>query len=253
MSRSPGRSTTGGGSRYPPPRIGRRILIATGVANSGPFSNVVLDLSGGSDVTITWEIYNGGWITIPTSQDRTQNLSAVGVCAFSFSQVTAGSWTPVAVNGGVSFAIRARVSAIGGAPVGAVQNNRNPYTCNWPYIEVQDSVLKGDHPAAIRLRVRSQSGDGTPTMSADRVICGARKVNRGSAFTAYLNVADEQNPAGVTVAVVGADTSFIDDVEEAATGRCGQWNPGVAALMDNRFSITLSNAIASDFHGRFHV
>jgi hypothetical protein len=89
-------------------------------------------------------------------------------------------------------------------------------------------------------------------LGSNRLLVGARSYERGDAFTAYLNCADEQNPAGVTVAVGGLNVAFINRVE-SPTGRTVIYTPPGIQARENKFSISLDNTIGPDFYGTYRV
>jgi hypothetical protein len=68
----------------------------------------------------------------------------------------------------------------------------------------------------------------------------------------FVNLADEQNLAGVAVKTPPATVTFVDDVT-SSTGRCVLYNPtGVDAMTDVCF-VEFDKIIASHYYGSFHA
>jgi len=87
-------------------------------------------------------------------------------------------------------------------------------------------------------------------LSAHRLLCGLRSTSRGLNFTAYLNAADEQNPAGVTVAS-DADTAVAVDVT-TPTGERYRYTPTAAdSALRLRWSFT--SDLAEEYKGIYHA
>lgn len=239
--------------------------IDTTLANSGPFCSLVFDLSiAQSDCTIAWEYWDGGAFVALSVQDNTDAGGAMtgdafdttGVGSVHWEQPT--DWTTLSVNGIAGYWIRARVTGIGAAPSPPRQQNRDIYSIVWPYIEIQSDQVGGDIAALIAQYVHNQSGNhfnypAAPTVKLQfaRAIVGLRSTARGSNFTAYINLADEQNPAGITITVGSASTTFVTDVR-SPTGRAMRYNSAGGASMDEQIRIRLSSSISPQFYGEFH-
>lgn len=153
--------------------------------------------------------------------------------------------------------VRAEISAIAGAPTGPQQDNRDVYTVNWPRVDVDDAQVLGDISALMQMNLRNRSDedgyiatDELDTLE-NRVISGLRSQSRGSAFTAYLNCSDEQNPPGVTAAV-GANTAFANHID-APTGRAMVHTTTGASTWTDECIFTLSSTIARDYYGSYHA
>lgn len=242
--------------------------IDTSLANSGPFSNIVIDLlqgaSAATSYTIVWEYWNAAaWVSFATIQDNTSQLSVTGVSSVVWA--IPSNWTAASLFtlfGGTAPAItgywvRARLSALTGAFTAPRQRNRLPYSAIWPYFEFDEDEIGGDIPALARLLIANQSTNSTVVQVlgqaySDRIVVGSRTVSRGENFTAYINVSDEQNPTGVTVAASGTSTAFATNVQ-APTGRAALVNAAGAQALLDRAVITLSNVIAPDYYGIFHI
>lgn len=239
------------------PAVGDAVYfgVDTGVADSGPFNSLVFDISvAQADCTIVWEYYNGAFSAFTPAQDNTataQSFDTAGVNSVHWVQET--DWVTIAVNGVTGYWVRARVSAIGGAPTPPTQANRDIYTVIWPYLTVDAAQVVGDIAALARHLIYPKSGNkNLATSGIMRVLIGSRSVSRGDNFTAYLNTVDEQNIAGVTCVVAGVNTSFIADLN-SPTGRALEWIPAGITAMGARATITIDSSIASEWKGTFHA
>lgn len=229
--------------------------IDTSIADSGPFFSLVFDIgtAGAGSPTLVWEEWDGvSWSALTLVNDGTNGFTNVGVNIITWQALNLKTTSP---GGGLptGFWIRVRVSS-GSFSTQPTQQNRNVYSVVWPYIEIQASEIGGDIPAITNAILKSGIVGVTSVSSANRVMMGARSVNRGDGFTAYLNLSDEQNPAGVTVAnEVSSEGSFID-LEISPTGRIFRYNPtGAVSSFSDVVSVTLDSTIASDFAGRFRA
>ena len=203
----------------------------TTITDSGPFTSLVFDISvvetGNWD--LAWQYWDGGaWATLDR-QDNTANDGIVDVDPFTTLGVRCVSWlAPIdwattVVNGVTGYWVRCLVFNAGAGPhTIPTQQNRNIYAVSWPYIEVQAMDVLGDIPALLNISMRNQSDDNaggaSPISWSNDVFMGLRSVSRGENFTAFLNISDEQNPAGVTVTAVGVPSTMATDVQ-ASTGR----------------------------------
>ena len=151
--------------------------------------------------------------------------------------------------------IRARCTNGG---TGGTQQNRDPYTVNWPYIEFQSDQIGGDVPALLRGILQNKSNyddDEDYRKYWDIITMGLRSVDRGEDFTAYLPLADTQWPLGVTTAVEGgAETTFVNGVQYFPRGRTLNYAPvAPKPVQEQIWSITLDNTVADQYKGRFQV
>jgi hypothetical protein len=219
----------------------------------GPFNNVVFDIGTiAADVTLVWEYWNGSWVTITAPSDFTTSLTLSGIRNFSFQAYS--DWvTNNPGMGTTGYWIRARVSAIGGSPVAPTQQNRVLYTPITPYVEISEDDVVGDLPllAKITLHSKSDWSTGVNVRYTNRVILGTRSLDRGYSFSPYINIADEQNQTGITVAS-GTGTADADDYR-TPTGRTKIHTCTGAGTWQDIVTITLANSIAADFLGRFHA
>lgn len=233
------------------PAAGDLLYIGTdtSLADTGPFSSVVFDLVAGSDFIAQFEFYSsdggGTWVVMAGPfHDDTASLQNSGVCSFNFPPPP--TWITTTVNGITGYWIRLNVTDVGGAPVGPQQQNRDLYTATTPYITIDDAQLPGDLPALLRAWLDNKSGAYT-----GRVFIGARQIDRGADFTAYLNCADEQNPAFVTVSI-SARCAYANSIT-APTGRVVTFTPGGPAVMANRVTFTIPASYTPQWMGRYRA
>lgn len=234
------------------------LICNTDLTDSGPFNSAVWDI-GDIQVDITgvdFEYWNGATWAALTVTDNTATDSApfsvTGVNSWHWNQPS--DWATTVVNGVTGYAIRMLITSLGAAPEPPTQQNRQPYSVTWPYVELAASQIKGDLTALAQALVLNQA-DGTQidgiTVNINRVLVGLRSVSRGELFQPFLNIADEQNQSGVTVAV-GTNTTFTADTT-AVTGRNAVYNPTGAESMATRVSVALNNTLTGHYYGRFRL
>lgn len=237
--------------------------IQTSLADSGPFSSLVFDITTAAAYTgtamMTWQYWNGGWVTL-TVQD---NTAAAPSLPFSNSGVNSvhwaqpSDWTTTAINGVTGYWVRALATIAGADTISTPQHgNRNIYTICWPFLDVAAAQVGGDMPALLRELWECESSgpglSGPPALYASTVMVGLRSLDRGAEFSAYINLCQEQNAAGILVNAVGATTTF--DVDTLApTGMAAHWNPAGAEAMSTHVSVYLDPTIAGDFRGQYHA
>ena len=237
--------------------------IDTAMNDSGPFDNLIFDIGTPAAYigapTIAWQYWNGGWVAIPAAsiQDNTDG----GQGTFSASGVNGVHWTPpadwaaTAINGITAFWVRALATIGGGESItNPAQQNRTVYTTVWPFVELAADQVPGDLTAALRIRIMGQSGGIYPTKLArwtNRLLIGTRSVGRGEDFTAFINLGDEQNPAGVYT-WVGANTTFANAIE-APSGRYALYNPAGVEALAARITVTFNREIYRQYYGTYRL
>jgi len=242
------------------------IGIESGLANSGTFCNVVFDIAQAFSVTsytLVWEYRAGGVWSGLTLNDETAAFSAIGVRSITFPPPD--DWATVGVNGVTGYWIRARITAISGSVANSspTQQNRDIYTCNWSCVDVDDEQVTGDIPALLRIKAQNRSDlDQYETyteldLQTSRMVWGLRSVDRGGAFVASINLADEQNPPGMTVDDTGAASTFADKLE-SPSGRMIVHDVSTGGSTDladyiDAATITLDPTISSDYYGTYHA
>jgi hypothetical protein len=241
------------------PASGRILYFGslTGDANvpGGPFSGVVFDITQiGNDLTIVWEYWNGSSWTTLTVQDGTSTFKLRGVNSVHWK--IPSNWATNSVNSVTGYWVRARISAVGSAPVGPIQGNRYIYTPSLPYFEVAANEVSGDLPALTRFywNNRAENEAGTIGTKIDRIIAGLKSLEKGADFNAYLNISDVQIPFGVGLTIgtgaswggaVSAPTGRALTVTYSSGGDLNKWNDLV--------TFTLNNTVARSYYGSYRV
>jgi hypothetical protein len=243
--------------------------INTALDDTGPFNNLVFDIatpaSSTTSYTIVWEYYNGGWVTL-TVQDGTSQFSQPSVQSVHWEQPS--DWTTVAVNSITGYWVRARVSALTGTLTPPTQQTRQIYSVISAFLEADANQAEGTVNSLVKLEIRNRSaaggpGGSNPLLYQNRMWLGVKPTTNFENFRAFLNFADEQNPAGVSVDVtVDADsaTAIQDDTNlSSATGRRAFFDASIAQAgaglnnMADRVSLVLTTDIARNYYGTYLV
>jgi hypothetical protein len=239
--------------------------IATIAPDSGPFCSLVFDLSiiQTNVNTLTWEYYDSvavAWHTLDVRDNTNANgamtglpFDTLGVNSVHWIQPAGAvhNWGTVAVNGITGYWVRARVGGIGAGPTAPTQANRDIYTIITPYVDTLAAQVPGDIQALTQMYLEGQSGAATPVIPSQTVIyAGLRSYDKGANFTAFLNLADEQNPTGITVTANGGTATFITDMM-SPTGRVIDWTTGGSAANAWLAYITIPTTLVDDFTGQF--
>jgi len=247
------------------PQINDRVYfgISANIIDGGPFASLVLDLSQAiTNVTgVTWEYYNGAWVAL-TVQDNTDADGAMTGIAFDTTGVKSvhwnqpSDWQSVVVNGALCYWIRAEVTGVGIGTAGPIQQNRQPYTITWPYIEVLASQVGGTLPNIVQAMIRNQSDNNAsaaPELYSTRVVCGLRTYQRNAGvfselFSAYINFSDEQETGNYGFFAAGGNYTLQDDLT-TPTGRKLQCLNAPAAGAEVGYIVPSGRA----YYGKFHV
>lgn len=231
--------------------------ISTAAPDSGPFCSLVFDISiiQVSITTVGWFYYNGIVVAL-TVRDNTNANGAMTRDAFdtlgvnSVHWVPPADWIPQTVNGVTGYWVKATAQVVGGGAVPPRQANRHPYTVVTPYLDTTAANVLGDIQALAKMELEGESGDATVTLAQGHILAGLRSYDRGADFTSFLNLADEQNPTGITVTVNGGTATFADDIT-SPTGRVIDWTTGALAAEAWLAYITIPLALVDDFAGEF--
>lgn len=244
--------------------------IDSTVGDSGPFWSAVFDIQNTMAAHIVqWEAYTGAgaWTalymvdsTMPgrgiVGQTQPFVLGGIGsVHWYGLATWTTGNLQalfpgPPAGPNVTGWWVRARLTAAG---VGlASQQNRDIYTINWPWVEVDTTAVDGDDRAKLKLTFSEGNGYDRAGHAQDpcwhRAVLGLRSYSRGADFCAFLNAANTQMPPGVTCAAhLGAFTASTT----SPAGIMIQWAPAGVATVDV-CSWTIANPQADDYLGTFH-
>jgi hypothetical protein len=231
--------------------------IDTTLANSGPFASLVFDIgTAGAGYTAAWEIWTGAWVALAV-QDNTNAdgamtgiaLDTTGVNSVHWKQPS--GWVTTAVNAITGYWVRLRVTGIPGALTAPTQQNRIIYSITWPYVEVQSTAVGGDIHALSSIEADNRSDSLTLNLYQSRVVIGLRSLDRGDDFTAYINLADEQNPTNLNV-VLGAGPIFANNVI-SPTGRVVQFTTGATGTERLRVTAYLTHPLVLDYYGQYHI
>lgn len=228
--------------------------ISTALADAGPFSNIFIEITEPNyTLTLAIEYYNGAtWTTLTTDyvNDNTKQLKRSGVIVWHLDSSVAMS--TVSINSITAYWIRFRVTATGSLST-LLPKIRNIYIAQKPYIEVTN--LPGDIPALSKISLENEIDVGSPSVLRREmysVIMGLRSVIRGESFTAYINLAQKQNPPGITVALI-TQTAFVTDNTTCAAGQFIRYTPATLDLWLPIFYVLLDPVTAKDFEGTFQV
>lgn len=225
-----------------------------------PFSNLIFNIGTANvNVNTIWEYWDGGipWGALG-EQDNTDStgdaFTATGVNGVWWEQATDLTRTTLlAIYGGAAPAINAfwvqcRVTGTGGAVTSPIQITRNPYTCTWPYVEVQADDIGGHIDAISKALIECRSATITDDLHFSRVIGGLRSMDRGTTFASFINLGNWQNPAGVTTAAL-VDASIASGPEFPVYYYI-QYNPAGDRALTGAARVTIDN---SDFFGTYRV
>jgi len=240
----------------------------TTLANSGPFCSLVFDVltaaTYGAGDLVTWQYWNGGWVNL-TVYDNTANPSVYSATTTPWEETGVNSinweqpsdWLPTAIHLVTAYWVRCVVTEAT-AITRARQQNRDIYTVTWGGVTISPTTLAGDEqlygdlPLLLKLTQQSCFFDLTTRRCLiDGIWWGLRSKWRGPDFQAYLNFADEQNPADVT-AVVGALGAFATNTM-TSTGRCLRWTAPGIAIMQQGGRIEIGGSVSKQYQGIFHV
>lgn len=115
---------------------------------------------------------------------------------------------------------------------------------SFPFVEIAAENVTGDIPALIRLLIAAA------TNHSNRIIVGLRNFNRGSLFTPYLNIADDNNFTGINVSDETTAASFVTNTN-ATAGIYGVFNPFDATPITTQFIVSIGPSIVSQFYGTY--
>lgn len=223
--------------------------IASSSPNSGPFDSLVFDIGTAQvGATLVWEYWNGSVWTGLTVTDNTDSFQNTGVNSIHW--IAPSNWTAASPGGSIPSGYYVRVRTTVTGSTNPQQQNRNPYTICWPFVEIQAADVPGEIEALARLKLYGQSGKSSSLEAPQRVYLALRSVARGEDFSPFINLADTQQIPGVTVENFSGSTSFTNDLL-APAGR----SLAVATTFGSTYCarVTFSRTITKQYHGRFRV
>lgn len=246
-----------------PPGVDDAIYFGVNILGTtpyGPFSSLVLDVQvPASNITIVWEYYNGaGWGNLSIAQDSTNpgtgTLRKTGINPIVW--VRPSNWAPVAIVGvGVTaYWVRAHVTAVGGGPVVPILAAGSVYNIASPYVEIDNAEIGGDIEALMRGIFTSASDTPLTTVERGRIIMGSRGVDRGSNFSAFINLDDGgHRPTGISVTITtGILTTFVNDTT-APAGMAIQYSPTATGALTQEFQVSFTPSILQDYYGKYRL
>lgn len=231
--------------------------ISTGVANSGPFTGLLFDITAGASSTTSysagWEYWNGSAWAGFVQRDNTVGSTSGEVFSATGQNIVAwahpSNWATTTINSVTAYWVRCSLTALTGTLTNPVQGNRVIQAITWPYVEIPQSESGGHIPALARLKVNNYSGLSVVS-GTDYVFAGLRGVGRGEDFTSFINLADEQNPTGITI-TAGTGSAFGADIN-APTGRSLQYTTVSTSWQEVGY-ITFGASIAEQFYGKYRA
>lgn len=227
------------------------------VGFSGPFSSIVFNVGTvAADITVVYEYWNGAAWTALTVEDNTAGFTVSGKGGVYWVQP--GNWALTTVNALEGWIVRCRVSAIGASPSAPVLDEVPWYNIS-PFVTVPASAVGGTLPAITKLDMYMRSSEDLANGGIDRIIVGARSLERGASFTPYLAMSDNHTSALYTsIAVQHPEVSFpvetawptrkalqIEPQESGGSPVWWTWQTDVIA--------TLTPATLADFAGKYRI
>lgn len=220
--------------------------ISNDVANYGPFDSLALDISvAGTGFSLGW-YYNhavNGWTYTYGWGEKSSSLDQTGEFIVHLNLSTQGATT---INGVTGYWIKAVVTLTGGPATPPYQANRQIYTVNSSFVDIDSSNIKGEIPALARIRMKSSPLE---SIYATNIAVGLRSKSRGEDFSAYLNYSDVQIQNGIY-----AMGNFTADAD-APTGRVSYITSTVLEdeWVQSYPALYIYNTVSSQYQGMFHA
>lgn len=226
----------------------------------GPFSSLLLNLQvAAANLTIAWEYYNGaGWSNLSIAQDSTNpgtgTLRKTGINPIVW--VRPANWASVNLvgTGVTAYWVRAHITAVGGGAVVPILAAGSVHNIVSPYVEIDNSEIGGDIEALMRGVFTSASDTPLTTVERGRIIMGSRNVDRGSNFSAFINLDDGgHRPTGISVTLTtGVLATFVNDTT-APAGRAIQYAPTATGALAQEFQISFTPSILQHYYGKYRL
>lgn len=249
------------------------IGIQSTLTDSGPFSNVVFNVgTAASGITGDWEYWTGvAWATIigvdatrttpSTTMSGQVPFTKTGVGFIEFRNPM-GTGNLLTILGGsapniTGYWIRFRVTSVS-SPVTPTQQTNGLFFANRPYIDINSASIGGDIPTLSKLIINGKSGardysSSATHYTASSIWLGVRKYSKGSLFTPYINIADEQNPSGITVSAYSGVVNEPGSTQYSSVGRVGSVTVTAGTTNGSGIDIEFASTIANHFFGKFRV
>jgi hypothetical protein len=257
----------------------------TATTEGGPFNCLVFDLLAAAGYIPPasgewqyWDAASNSWHACFSVYDRTavaanQPLSIVGVKSVHWLQRwdIAHAWEPTGAGAHpgdpaeppvLGWWIRMIITIGGGGSIGnPVQHDREIYTANEAYVEVDAEDLTGDVDAITNISISARSEQYQPVIDmyrdVDFATVGLRSRDRENhadeVFNAYLNLSDSQEPAWLTPTILHGATTHFDPASESPTGRGIHFVAAGALAMTDRMSIEIASTHVADYYGTYRA
>jgi hypothetical protein len=238
--------------------------IDTAIIDTGPFCSLVFDIGTaatyGAGDSLDWEYWNGAWVALAVQDNTNADGDATPGAGNTFDTTGVASvhwvqpadWATNDPGVGITgYWVRATLTEVTGVTF-ATQQNRDIYSILWPKVDIDEAQIAGNIEAIARTVIKNQGdeGSGTPNLTSSRILMGLRSQSRGEDFTPYINLADEQNNAGMTISLFGV-AAFGNNVETATGREVTVTNP--AAAWNTIIEIEFDDDLAPQYRGRFHA
>lgn len=231
--------------------------VNANVTDSGPFDGLVLTIETpvNTQPTLVWEYSTGPgtWGTLSV-RDETENFQVTGSGIISW--VRPNDWATVSFNGISGWWVRARVSGVTGTITPPTQGVIRTFAINRAKVSIADDQIEGAMPAVSRIKLTNRSdrdgplGSG-PHLHANRIVVGLHSLIDSDQFVAYLNLANEQNPIGISTDI--GDSTAYSNIVRAPAGQAMVYTPAGVEAMADRGIITLGPSVTQSFYGSFHA
>jgi hypothetical protein len=234
------------------PGVGDRIYFGScdTLSSYGPFFNIVFDIGTAAvDISGVWKYYNGvGWVDLDLATTGSYVCGNANFIETGASHVTfriPPEQTTKVINTYTGYWICYEVTDVDVAPATPTQANVYIYTVLNPYIDIDELEVGGDIPAASRIIIDCGGCNSRRTSTLNIAL---RSLDRGSDFTAYLNVAN--NKPGITFV-----SSSATHIEVSSKSPCGYVDEtsDVRAVLTEECYWLLDPTIATQYIGSYHV
>lgn len=222
-----------------------------------PFYGIATDFSVIEDnATLVYEYWNGSaWTTLTTNANGPESFVNTGIAFLLWPTSSVANWAKVSVNSEVRYWVRVRV-ATGAGTTTYTQANRHIYATATNYVEVAEDEVLGTMDALLKAFIQFYPQSTTEEI---KVWIGLRTYSRGTSFAAHINVGDDGNPTGVSVAstlgggVDGhANAATFDITEPTVPGGVSISLVGTTGdTLGRAMIVSFSEDVCQDFYGRF--
>lgn len=223
--------------------------VQSTVFNNAVFDNIIFNLStaSGSNLVGRWEYWDGAAWQVLTVVDTTNGLRVAGIGSVTFSPPS--DWATTTINAQTCWYVRFFIPA-GIGVVGAPQQGTNDvFTAIWPYVDIDEAQVPGDIIAQAFAQIENVHRDDSNGIKTSRYIIASRTVGRGADFTPYVNISDQQVPAGFTI-TISAQCAYASN-NGAPTGRLVTYT--AVGASNTPVQVTIDSTKANTYYGKFRV